>query len=190
MRTRSFGTITVGDLCVRPGYRMGQEYHHVDALNIKFGNSATDNNFNIPWHITDEGLFQATEPVIKAVAERFVRQNNLDQDRQIIYIDNLTYELSFLPAVMVGGTGRDIRPQLKPVSDEVGPELCGKSMMIWTKDLVPVTGHLVEISGYDLLLRDGAQLVAERSHFVSSVQGVTAVELDGLLSVQAFRIAE
>lgn len=63
-------------------------------------------------------------------------------------------------------------------------------MMILTKDLVPVTGHLVEISGYDLLLRDGAQLVAERSHFVSSVQGVTAVELDGLLSVQAFRIAE
>lgn len=62
--------------------------------------------------------------------------------------------------------------------------------MIWTRDLVPVIGHLVEISEYDLLLRDGAQLVTERSRFVSSVQGVTAVELDGLLSVQAFRTTE
>lgn len=62
--------------------------------------------------------------------------------------------------------------------------------MIWTRDLVPVIGPLVEISEYDLLLRDGAQLVTERSRFVSSVQGVTAVELDGLLSVQAFRTTE
>ena len=136
------------------------------------------------------GLFQAVEPVIKAVPERFVRPNSLNHDGQIVYIDNLAYELSFLPAVTVKGTGRDIRPQLKPVSKEIGPELCGKDLMIWTRDLVPVIGHLVEISEYDLLLRDGAQLVTERSRFVSSVQGVTAVELDGLLSVQAFRTTE
>ena len=191
MRTRSFGTIIVGDICVHPGYRMrGQESRHVETQNIEFGNSSAENSLNIPWNITNEGLFQAVEPVIKAVPERFVRQNSLNHDGQIVYIDNLAYELSFLPAVTVKGTGRDIRPQLKPVSKEIGPELCGKDLMIWTRDLVPVIGHLVEISEYDLLLRDGAQLVTERSRFVSSVQGVTAVELDGLLSVQAFRTTE
>lgn len=190
MRTRSFGTIIVGDICVHPGYRMGQEYRHVETQNIEFGNSSEKNSFNISWDITDEGMFQAVEPVIKAVPERFVQQNSLNHDGQIVYIDNLAYELSFLPAVTVEGAGRDIRPQLKPVSKEIGPELCGKDLMIWTRDLVPVIGHLVEISEYDLLLRDGAQLVTERSRFVSSVQGVTAVELDGLLSVQAFRTTE
>ena len=38
MRTRSFGTIIVGDICVHPGYRMGQEYRHVETQNIEFGN--------------------------------------------------------------------------------------------------------------------------------------------------------
>lgn len=190
MRTRGFGTIIVGGICVHPGYRMGQEYCHVEMQNIEFGNSSAEGSLNIPWDITDEGLFQAVEPVIKAVPERFVQQNRLNQDGQIVYIDSLSYKLSFLPAVTVEGTGRDIRPQLKPVSEEIGPELCGKDLMIWTKDLVPVIGYLVEISEYDLLLRDGAQLVGESSRFVSSVQGVTAVELNGLLSVQAFRTTE
>lgn len=139
MRTRSFGTIIVGDICVHPGYRMGQEYRHVETQNIEFGNSSAENSLNIPWNITNEGLFQAVEPVIKAVPERFVRQNSLNHDGQIVYIDNLAYELSFLPAVTVKGTGRDIRPQLKPVSKEIGPELCGKDLMIWTRDLGP--GH-------------------------------------------------
>lgn len=48
MRTRSFGTIIVGDICVHPGYRMGQEYRHVETQNIEFGNSSAENSLNIP----------------------------------------------------------------------------------------------------------------------------------------------
>ena len=184
MRTRSFGTIIVGDICVHPGYRMGQEYRHVETQNIEFGNSSAENSLNIPWNITNEGLFQAVEPVIKAVPERFVRQNSLNHDGQIVYIDNLAYELSFLPAVTVKGTGRDIRPQLKPVSKEIGPELCGKDLMIWTRDLVPVIGHLVEISEYDLLLRKVRSWFRTQPLCIPWAGG-GGLELDGLLSLQA-----
>ena len=59
--------------------------------------------------------------------------------------------------------------------------------MIWTKDLVPIVGHLSEISEYDLLLRDSVPLVVEGSRFVSSMTGVTAVERNGLLSVQTIK---
>ena len=55
MRTRSFGTIIVGDICVHPGYRMGQEYRHVETQKIEFGNSSAENSLNIPWNITNEG---------------------------------------------------------------------------------------------------------------------------------------
>lgn len=58
MRTRSFGTIIVGGICVHPGYRMGQEYRHVETQNIEFGNSSAENSLNIPWNITNEGLFR------------------------------------------------------------------------------------------------------------------------------------
>lgn len=166
---------------------MGKQHHHLQSLNIRFGNSTLSSESNITWNITNDGLFQANEPVIRAVAERFVKQNRLEQDGQIIFIDRLAYELSFMPAVMVEGTGRDIRPQLKPVSEEIGPGLCGKDLMIWTKDLVPIVGHLSEISEYDLLLRDSVPLVVEGSRFVSSMTGVTAVERNGLLSVQTIK---
>lgn len=184
MKTRSFGTIIIGDRIVTPGFRMGKQHHHLQSLDIRFGNSTLSTEFNILWDITNDGLFQAREPVIKAVNERFVEQNNLGQDGQIVFIDRLAYELSFMPAVIVEGTGRDIRPQLKPVSEKIGMGLCGKDLMIWTKDLVPIVGHLVEMSEYDLLLRDSAPLVVEHSRFISFGYGVTTVDINGLLSVQ------
>ena len=82
MRTRSFGTIIVGGICVHPGYRMGQEYRHVETQNIEFGNSSAENGLNICLLYTSfvklNGFFTyiiCTSPFLYFVNHSFLTKN-------------------------------------------------------------------------------------------------------------------
>lgn len=81
------------------------------------------------------------------------------------------------------------RPVLEPITVPMGDDLIGEDLLVWTDSGGMVTGRLVEHTSYDLVFADGAFFSYDGrspSGGVSSMMGVTCVDLEHILTVQTF----
>lgn len=81
------------------------------------------------------------------------------------------------------------RPVLEPICINLGPDLIGKRLGVWTKTQELVSGLLTDISSYDIALAGGERIFTggrRGSNYVQKYKDTLVVSHDGISSVQVY----